>query len=107
DPESGWLYVNANEMPWILQMIETKASTGEGNVGTPGQFYNAVCAACHGIDRQGEIGRNIPSLVGVGDRLSEDEIVQLLETGRGNMPAFTFLSENDRRGLARLLRGEP
>jgi quinoprotein glucose dehydrogenase len=106
DPRSGWLYVNANEMPWILQMIETRAATGEGNIGTPEQFYNAVCAACHGLDRKGEIGRNIPSLVNISEKLKEDDIVELLALGRGNMPSFSFLTETDRRGLARLLLGK-
>lgn len=106
DPQRGWLFVNANEMPWILQMIEAKAG-GPGNAGTPQQFYNAVCAACHGLERQGEVGRNIPSLVNVGQKLKEDDIVQLLGVGRGNMPAFGFLTEPERRGLARLLLGLP
>lgn len=106
DPRRGWLFVNANEMPWILQMIETRAAAGQGNVGTPQQFYNAVCAACHGLERLGEVGRNIPSLVNVGQKLKEEDIVQLLATGRGNMPAFGFLSEPERRGLARLLLGQ-
>ncbi len=106
DSRKGWLYVNANEMPWILQMIETKAGAGQGNIGTPEQFYNAVCAACHGLTRLGEVGRNIPTLVNIGQKLKEDEIVQLLGTGRGNMPSFSFLAEPDRRGLARLLLGK-
>lgn len=107
DPARGWLFVNANEMPWILQMIETKAAGGAGNIGTPEQFYNAVCAACHGLERQGEVGRNIPSLVNIGQKLKEEDIVQLLGSGRGNMPSFSFLAEPDRRGLARLLLGLP
>ena len=105
DPASGWLYVNSNEMPWILQMVPTAAAGGEGNLGTPDQFYNAVCAACHGIDRKGELGRNIPPLINIGERLKEDDIVQLLATGRGTMPSFSFLAEPERRGLARLLLG--
>ncbi len=107
DPARGWLYVNANEMPWILQMIPTAAATGQGNIGTPEQFYNAVCASCHGLDRKGEVGRNIPALVEVGKKLKEDEIVTLLGTGRGNMPSFSFLTEPERRGLARLLLDLP
>jgi quinoprotein glucose dehydrogenase len=105
DPGTGWLFVNANEMPWILQMIETKGASGQGHLGTPDQFYNAVCAACHGLNRLGEVGRNIPSLVNIGQKLKEEEIVQLLATGRGNMPSFGFLAEPDRRGLAKLLLG--
>jgi quinoprotein glucose dehydrogenase len=105
DQGTGWLFVNANEMPWILQMIETKGASGQGHLGTPDQFYNAVCAACHGLNRLGEVGRNIPSLVNIGQKLKEEEIVQLLATGRGNMPSFGFLAEPDRRGLAKLLLG--
>ncbi len=107
DPASGWLYVNANEMPWILEMVPTAAVAGQGNQGTPAQFYNAVCAACHGIDRQGEVGRNIPPLVNLAEKLKEADIVQLLATGRGTMPSFSFLGEAERRGLARLLLGLP
>ncbi|MGE4179544.1 MAG: PQQ-binding-like beta-propeller repeat protein [Limisphaerales bacterium] len=107
DPASGWLYVNANEMPWILQMVPSAAAGGEGNLGTPEQFYNAVCAACHGMDRKGEQGRNIPPLVNIGEKLKEEDLVQLLATGRGTMPSFSFLGEAERRGLARLLLGLP
>lgn len=102
-PASGHLFVNANEMPWILTMLETQAATGEGNLGTPRQFYDAVCAACHGLDRSGDPSRSIPGLTQLQPRLSEDAIVQLLETGRGVMPGFGFLSLEHRRGLARLL----
>jgi quinoprotein glucose dehydrogenase len=105
DPATGWLYVNANEMPWILQMIETKREPGQGSVGTPQQFYNAVCAACHGLERHGDVSRNVPTLVNIESKLREEDIVQLLATGRGNMPSFSFLAETDRRGLARLLLG--
>ncbi len=107
DPSTGRLYVNANEMPWILQMVPTAAAGGEGNIGTPEQFYSAVCASCHGADRKGEAGRNIPPLLDLGQRLKEDDIVNLLATGRGNMPSFSFLAEPERRGLARLLLGLP
>ncbi|MEJ2583594.1 MAG: pyrroloquinoline quinone-dependent dehydrogenase [Robiginitalea sp.] len=42
DPDQGILYVNSNEMPWILQMRETPdfegdESPGEGSLGAPGQ----------------------------------------------------------------------
>ncbi|MBL9128992.1 MAG: PQQ-binding-like beta-propeller repeat protein [Verrucomicrobiales bacterium] len=107
DPATGFLYVNANEMPWILQMVPTAAAGGQGNLGTPDQFYAAVCAACHGADRKGELGRNVPSLVDIGKKMKEEDIVQLLATGRGNMPNFGFLAEPERRGLARLLLGLP
>lgn len=100
DPE-GVLYVNANEMPWILTMVEAPV-TAAGAGGTDGRsLYLQICAACHGLDRQGQTahGQNVPSLIGVGQKLSRDAILQLLENGRGGMPAFGFLSADQKAAL--------
>ena len=51
DP-SGTYYVNVNEIPWIVQMVETRRADG-----TPlprgERDYLIHCAACHGMDRKG------------------------------------------------------
>lgn len=104
DPRQGILYVNANEMPWILTMVETKPKGGEGLSGGK-QIYNSVCAACHGLNREGDSARAYPTLIKVGDKLKKPEIVQLLTTGRGNMPAFSFLNDDQRQSLADFLLG--
>jgi cytochrome c550 len=41
------------------------------------------CVSCHGDAYQGGMG---PALVGVGDRLSKDEIKEIVVNGKGNMP---------------------
>lgn len=93
DPNSGWLYVNANEMPWILTMVPTfdleNAGLGKSN-------YLANCSMCHGPDLKGDPTGDFPSLVGVGDRLSESEIEEVVLKGKGRMPAFQHLREQDR-----------
>ena len=48
DPESGLLYVNANEMAWTG---EPGAETGSGMSGR--QVYLTQCAVCHRDDRAG------------------------------------------------------
>lgn len=49
----------------------------------PEDIYKQSCLACHGGDYTGGIG---PSLVGVGDKLSTEEIANILVNGQGTMP---------------------
>lgn len=97
DPD-GILYVNGNEMPWILQMIEAKRS--EGGAASGPALYTQICAACHGIHREGNAAQNFPTLVGVGQKLKLADILALLETGKGVMPSFGFLSAAQKSALA-------
>ena len=76
DPDTGLLYVNANEMPWIMRLIPN----------TDTALYGSKCASCHRTDRTG--GPQAPSLVDVGTRLSREDIASLIRTGTGRMPGF-------------------
>jgi quinoprotein glucose dehydrogenase len=98
----GVLYVNGNEMPWILTMVSTRSEV----VGLPArgeQLFNQICAPCHGIDRRGNAAQNVPTLIGVGTKLTADQIQALLQTGRGVMPSFGFLSPARKLALADFL----
>lgn len=103
DPD-GILYVNANEMAWILQLVDARAPAGTGSASGPALFTQ-ICAACHGLDRKGNLAQNIPSLLDVGQRLKLPDILALLQTGRGVMPSFAFLSEPQRTAVAGFLLG--
>jgi quinoprotein glucose dehydrogenase len=48
-------------------------------------LYNSKCATCHKEDRTGS--PQAPSLIGVGDRHSREEIATLIREGTGRMPA--------------------
>ncbi len=102
DPRRGILYVNANEMPWLLTMVRIGA-INNAPLSSGRQIFNQICAACHGIDRQGDPARAYPTLVNLGQKLKRPEIVQLLEAGRGNMPAFAFLTKPQTEAVADLL----
>jgi len=104
DPE-GVLYVNGNEMPWILTMVETKQS-GDSGLSSGAKIYMQICAACHGLDRMGNKAQNVPPLSGVEQRLKKEDIVALLKTGKGVMPAFGFLSDAQKGMIADHLLGE-
>lgn len=101
DPD-GVLYVNANEMPWVLTMIDS------GGAASPGeQVYLQTCAGCHGADRRGNAAQNILPLVGLSDRLTVEQVMAVIQHGRGFMPPFGFLSEAQRADLVAYLLGTP
>src|SRR5204863_292095 len=54
DPSTGLLYVNSNEMPWIVRLIPNNDTS----------LYNVNCASCHRADRTGTT--TAPSLVDLG-----------------------------------------
>ncbi len=105
DPD-GVLYVNGNEMAWILEMVETRRAGAEP-LATGEAIFLQICAACHGVDRKGNAAQNVPSLVGVEQRLKKPDILALLKTGKGVMPSFDFLTENQRQMVVDHLLGSP
>jgi len=92
----GMLYVNANEMAWILTMVQMRPGTNSPTARGE-QMFAQICAACHGPERKGNKAQNVPSLVDIGKRMSKPDILRLLQTGRGMMPSFGFLSEAQKK----------
>lgn len=107
DPHSGIMYVNANEMPWILTMVEIdeSMSIAHGSA-TGGLLYARQCIGCHGPDRLGNPNQGIASLIGVTDRLSQEQILEVLNSGRGMMPAFKHLNDTEKEKLIAFLSEE-
>ena len=100
DPATGILYVNANEMPWALTMVDIKdkAGSNETNLQAGKRLYTTTCMACHGPQRQG--GVNFPTLIDVNKKYDEEQFVQLVSSGRRMMPAFSQLAESEKKALA-------
>lgn len=96
DPETGWLYTNANEMAWVFSVVRrpsyTPTSTGK-------QLYENTCAVCHKADRTGE-PPEFPSLVGIDQRYSARDIQAIVQRGDGRMPAFKGLSNDETAAIA-------
>ena len=87
DPETSIIYINSNEMAWLAALGE---NTG-GN--SPKAIYLNQCGICHGDELAGSPPA-IPSLVNVGSRLSFTQIAQTIQNGKGRMPGFSSLSED-------------
>lgn len=97
DPASGTLYVNANEMPWILQMVDVRMSE---NAWAGIQLYRTHCATCHGIERGGD-GHVYPSLRNLNSKYNKESLKQFVMTGKGVMPSFSHLKDEERDAIAR------
>jgi quinoprotein glucose dehydrogenase len=76
DPVTGLLYVNSNEMAWLLKLVPPNERSLESANG----------ASCHGENRQGTAGG--PSLIDIASRRSREQIAQIIREGTGRMPAF-------------------
>ncbi|MGX1901020.1 cytochrome c550 [Thermolongibacillus altinsuensis] len=72
------------DMKELAAEKEGGAKTEEAAAANPEDIYKQSCVGCHGANYEGGVG---PALKGVGDRLSPDQIKDVLVNGRGNMPA--------------------
>jgi len=97
DPQGGTLYVNANEMPWILQMVDVRMKEDTW-IGI--SLYRTNCATCHGLEREGD-GHVFPSLRKLQAKFTKESLMKYMLTGKGVMPAFTHLSEKERDAISR------
>ncbi|MGH9719315.1 MAG: PQQ-binding-like beta-propeller repeat protein [Bryobacteraceae bacterium] len=103
DPETGLLYVNSNEMAWILRLVPRPPVRGRqsGKV-----LYARNCAGCHREDLGGS-PPEFPSLAGIGAKRSEGEISGVIRKGSGRMPGFANLGEPVVTAITRyLITGE-
>ena len=97
DPETGILYVNSNEMAWILRLVEREDT---GPRATSRELYLNQCASCHRRDLQGT-PPEFPALVDLTDQYTPQRMDSLLTHGSGRMPSFSHLSEQERDALVR------
>lgn len=87
DPETGILYVNANEVAWTGALAKNTGKEGSGR-----GIYEEQCSVCHRDNLAGS-PPEFPSLIGVGNRKSPAEIMDTILHGKGRMPAFAGLSQ--------------
>lgn len=105
DPESGLLYINATEMPWVVTMTDTlkekQTESIQTNLQAGKSIYEKSCKGCHGADLKGS--GNFPSLVNLQAKYNELKFKDIISSGRRMMPAFKNFSENDKTALASYL----
>lgn len=100
DPETQLLYVNTNEMAWLLNMVENKKNNKSllTNYEAGKIIYTQNCMKCHGTEMQG--GGNYPSLIGVDKKYTVSTFSQLVTTGKRMMPGNNVLTNTEKTALA-------
>ena len=97
DPETSVLYVNANEMAWTGALAPNTAGTGGRSL------YLRNCASCHRDDLRGAPPQ-MPSLVGVANRVYDGEITRIVKHGQGRMPGFPTLTAEEVSAIVEFLK---
>jgi quinoprotein glucose dehydrogenase len=97
NPLTGTLYVASINAPAILHLEKAEPENlGFGVVrkgGPPGgQIYQQYCQICHGSNLEGKQG---PSLVDVGKKLTPDAVRQTIVNGKGEMPPFANIKPEE------------
>jgi quinoprotein glucose dehydrogenase len=87
DPSTGWLYVSANKLPWVVTIAKAKLlPKRKPPLPAGNKTYLQYCSGCHTPDRDGS-GMG-PPLFTLPGRLHDEQVVQAIRRGRGSMPAI-------------------
>ena len=92
DAETGVIYINANDVAWTGALAP---NTGEHS---PQALYLSQCSICHGEKMAGSPPA-LPSLIGVGARLTAAQIAATIKNGKGRMPGFPNLTDDEASAL--------
>lgn len=99
DQETGLLYVNSNEMAWVIKLIERRSPRKNT---TAKELYKAECASCHKETLKGS-PPEFPALDALAGRRTSEELVKVIRQGAGRMPAFAHINEGAASDLANYL----
>ncbi|MGE6375397.1 cytochrome c550 [Peribacillus muralis] len=78
-----------------------KTEESDSASASPEDIYKKNCISCHGNAYQGGVG---PALKGVGDRLSVDQVKEVITNGRGAMPPG-LVEEQNIDAMAKYIHG--
>ncbi len=94
----------------LIQQIQLPANAAvqetEQAPKAPGaKTYLNRCAMCHGAQRQGNPPA-VPSLIGVGKRMTDDQITEMIHNGKAAMPPMPDIKGDELKDLLKFLTGE-
>ena len=104
DSNTGILYVNSNEMPWIQHMVklelDTSGQTEPKTMKDIGEkIYKTNCAICHGQSRRGNTAGTYPPLLNLNKILARETAMEIIEKGKGFMPSYNQFSKEKKNAL--------
>ena len=98
DPRNGVMYVNSNEMAWIVRMGKLEE---KGNLSAGARLTKIHCARCHGGALQGMDA--IPALNNLDEKYSREALAQIITRGQGAMPGMPNLSDEETQKITAFL----
>jgi quinoprotein glucose dehydrogenase len=101
--ENGIMYIPAKQNPVFTSLI--KAPENGGSV-SGRSLYDNYCQSCHGENMQGNEDGTYPSIAHLNSKFNAQGFLKLLQTGRGRMPAFSHLKENEKKAIFEFLNGK-
>ncbi len=107
DPSSNTLFVNcSNEAEWISMMKSNpQKNMTQYNLGQ--HLYQTICSVCHGYANPRNPGSpSLENLKKIRGERTRDEIYQVLKEGKGQMPKFPTLSEDEKDAVIAFLWDE-
>ena len=114
DASKDILYVNANEIPLILQVAKVEPQIAEVDIEHEGQIAGGVanqigrniyllnCSNCHGADRKG-VTDAFPELVALDEKYDRQEVRDIITQGKGLMPPHTGFNDRQLTNLVNFL----
>ena len=106
DPDKGLMYILAQEYPSVYKLERIKAPSevmSANDVEKAKTLYASTCRSCHGETMTG--AGIAPSIVNAGQRMSIDDFKGLLASGRGQMPGFAHIQEEQVTAIYQFLGG--
>ncbi len=92
DPQTSVIYINANDIVWTGALADSTKASGIR------ALYLHQCGICHGENRTGSPPA-FPSLIGITSRVDSRSMASTIKNGKGRMPGFPNLSDDQISGL--------
>lgn len=107
DPNTTYLYIRGNNLPEIQTIVDIDEHFAAQNntVFEAGRVvYMQHCSTCHGEDRKGIPGAAPLPLIGLKDKMGENEALEKIRMGGGQMPGFAgVISEAEEQAIIAFL----
>jgi quinoprotein glucose dehydrogenase len=99
DVPTGRLYVSSNHLVSQAAVYRSDEKERDPSLSPSAgeKRYQMHCAGCHGMNREGT--GMVPSLAGLRHRMTDNEVVELLRTGRSAMPPAPPMTDAERGEL--------
>lgn len=102
DPELDYVFINSNDVAWHIQLKIYKPEEITGIHPGSSIYSKGRCIECHGAQRKGN--GSIPALLNLKEKYThKNEVIQIIQNGKGAMPGNPEYSKKELDMLASFL----